>query len=116
MISRLSRAAVLLAAGALSAYSQSAEFAIHGGVSRLNNNDLGSIDGTNATRYNLGDGWRIGFRTTLNTWRFFGQEFGYAYNRTYLRSPAQGIDQGMAIHQGFYNILAYATKDETRVR
>lgn len=92
-------------------FPQSAEFAITGGASRLNNSGLGSLSGTS---YRLTNGWRLGFRTTLNTWRFFGQEFGYGYNRTQLSSPAG--DFGMAIHQGFYNLLAYATRDESKIR
>jgi opacity protein-like surface antigen len=90
---------------------QSAEFAVTGGVSRLNNNNIGNLGSTN---YSLKDGWRFGFRTTLNTWRYIGQEFGYGYNRTQL-SDGQ-TDLGMAIHQGFFNFLLYATPDGSRIR
>ncbi len=94
------------------AFAQSAEFAVHGGVSRLNNSGIGT---SGTTRYSLGDGFRFGFRTTLNTWRYFGQEFGYGYNRSQLRS--NGADAGgMAIHQGFYNLLAYARPDGALIR
>ena len=58
---------------------QTAEFSITGGVSRLNNANIGDLGTDN---YRLKDGFRIGFRTTLNTWRYIGQEFGYGYNRT----------------------------------
>lgn len=92
---------------------QSAEFSVHGGVSRLNNTSLG---GSQGAQYRLTDGWRIGFRTTLNSWSHFGHEFGYAYNRTQLREETSAFEQGMANHQGFYNILAYATGDGSRVR
>src|SRR4029453_17143581 len=65
--------------------------------------------------YSLDDGFRLAFRLTLNSWRLFGQEFGYAYNRTHLLLDGQ--DQGgMAIHQGFYNFLVYATPEGSRFR
>lgn len=99
------------------AFSQSAEFAVTGGISRLNNTSLGAFasSGSNA-RYSLGDGFRIGFRTTLNTWRYFGQEFGYGYNRSELREEVAGTKAGMAIHQGFYNLLAYGQRDGGSIR
>lgn len=97
---------------AAAAFAQSAEFAVHGGVSRLNNSGIG-LSGT--TRYTLDDGFRMGFRTTINNWRYFGNEFGYAYNRSKLRADGQDAG-GMAIHQGFYNILAYARPDGAQVR
>jgi opacity protein-like surface antigen len=89
-------------------FAQSAEFSLSGGTSRLSNNDIGS-------GYSLGDGFSIGFRLTLNPQRFFGHEVGYAYNRSHLY--LQGQDQGgMAIHQGFYNFLVYATPEGSRIR
>lgn len=94
-------------------FAQSAEFAVMGGVSRLNNAVIGDLQGT---RYSLGDGFRIGFRTTLNNWRFFGHEFGYGYNRSSLKSTDSPQGSGMAIHQGLYNMLAYARPDGAVVR
>jgi hypothetical protein len=100
-----------------SCFSQSAEFSVHGGVSRLDNRSLGSFASTSGVaQIKLTDGWRIGFRATLNNWRHFGHEFGYAYNRTQLRFEPENVEQGMAIHQGFYNFLAYATPDGSRIR
>jgi hypothetical protein len=99
------------------AMSQSAEFSVTGGVSRLNNAQIGGIvDQFGSAGFSLADGWRIGFRTTVNNWRFFGHEFGYGYNRTQLRDDSTGEETGMAIHQGFYNFLAYATPDGSVVR
>jgi opacity protein-like surface antigen len=95
--------------------AQSAEFAVIGGVSRLNNSNIGTlVDANGVSNYSLGDGWRIGFRMTLNNWRFFGHEFGYGYNRSQLRTSTQ--EQGMAIHQGLYTFLAYATPEGSKVR
>jgi opacity protein-like surface antigen len=65
----------------------------------------------------LKDGWRFGFRITLNNWRFFGHEFGYSYNRTSLViRDTPPTETGMAFHQPFYSFLAYATPEGTVVR
>ena len=112
------RTTILLVLTAGFAFGQSAEFSITGGVSRLNNSRIGgfpSQSGSDAS-YRLTDGWRIGFRTTVNNWRYFGHEFGYGYNRTQLREESSGTETGMAIHQGFYNFLVYARPDGSRIR
>jgi len=105
--------AVFAFSGLLSA--QMAEVAISGGASALTNKLLGSYAGTN---YELDNGFRLAFRLTLNPQRFFGHEIGYAYNRTSLKfSDSTGsASEGMAIHQGFYNFLVYATPEGSRVR
>lgn len=73
-------------------------------------------------------GFRLAFRMTLNSWRFFGNEFGYAYSRTSMEippittpilggtttTPAQNVS--VPIHQGFYDFLVYATPEGMRVR
>jgi opacity protein-like surface antigen len=104
------------------ALAQVAEFGVHGGVSRINNKEIGSLSQQTQTgqivtqQLRLDDGWRFGFRLTLNNWRFAGHEFGYAYNRTGLDFGAGTGSQGMAIHQGFYNFLLYATPEGSKVR
>lgn len=100
--------AVLLLSAAAAANAQVAEFGIAGGVSRLSDKTLGS-------GYSLDDGWSMVFRLTVNNWTYAGQEFGYAYNRTKLIFSGQN-QGGMAIHQGFYNFLLYATPEGKRVR
>lgn len=94
------------------AFGQVAEFSIHGGKSLITNKELGDIQGAT---YGLDDGFRFGFRTTLNNWIFFGHEFGYGYNRTHLTAEGQDLG-GMAIHQGFYNFLGYAVPEGKPVR
>jgi opacity protein-like surface antigen len=95
--------AVALFAGSTTLFGQAAEFTLNGGLSHIGNSDLGS-------GYSLDNGFRLDFRVTLNTQRFFGHEFGYAYNRTHLLLA--GLDQGgMAIHQGYYNFLVYAVPE-----
>jgi opacity protein-like surface antigen len=62
----------------------------------------------------LEDGFRFSFRMDLNTESRFGHEVQYAYSRTKLN--ILGTEQGMAIHQGGYNFLVYATHEGTRFR
>ncbi|HYP06501.1 MAG TPA: outer membrane beta-barrel protein [Bryobacteraceae bacterium] len=113
-MSRFCVASTLLAAFSFAAHAQVAEFSVSGGVSRLQNKEL--VPSTaQAAGLSLDDGWRLAFRIGLNSWSFFGQEFGYAYNRSKLLSDGEDLG-GMAIHQGFYNLLAYATPEGTRIR
>ena len=109
---------LLLLAGTTASFGQVAEFSFSGGQSLLRNNVLTSIEGEGgSTEIGLKDGFRFGFRITLNNFRFAGNEFGYAYNRTKLdirTQPAQEL--GMAIHQGFYNFLVYAVPEGGKVR
>ena len=104
---------VIAVCSSLPAFGQVAEFGVSGGQSLLSNNDIGS-------GYSLDDGFRLVFRLTLNNWNFFGQEFGYGYNRSGLTFSEGGAEEqdlgGMAIHQGFYNLLVYATPEGTRIR
>ncbi|MGH9632029.1 MAG: outer membrane beta-barrel protein [Bryobacteraceae bacterium] len=105
---RRSLLAVLFLAASTAASGQVAEFAVSGGTHSFGDSDLGS-------GYSLDGGFRLAFRLTLNTWRFAGHEFGYAYNRTQLQFG--GLDAGgMGVHQGFYNFLLYATPEGTRIR
>ena len=105
---RFSLVAVALCASCLPAFGQASEVSVSAGVSQLSSKELGS-------GYSLDDGWRFGFRLTLNNMRFFGHEFGYAYNRTKLK--LRNVDQGgMAIHQGLYHFLAYGTPEGSRIR
>ena len=93
------------------AYGQAFEGSVSGGQSFIGK-ELGS-------GYALDDGFRLAFRMTLNSWTFFGQEFGYAYNRTHLLFEQGGVEQdlgGMAVHQGFYNLLVYALPEGSRIR
>ena len=86
--------------------------------------------------YTMKGGFRLVFRMTLNTWRFMGHEFGYAYNRTSLNAPATTLSAGIGLpgvpppatttvaaqsisvptHQGFYDFLVYALPEGKAVR
>ncbi len=97
----------LMVAGAASA--QVLELGASGGVSRLSNSTLSAPDNAK-----LDSGFRIGFRVTLNAHEYFGHEVGYGYNRTNLNIA--GATYGMATHQGYYDLLAYARPEGSRIR
>ena len=95
--------------------AQGFEAWVGGGVNNLSSKYIGSIDGTTAGDVNLQNGWRLNFRMGLNTWRYFGHEIGYSYDRTDWKIG--GVSYGSAIHQGTYNFLAYAIPEgKARVR
>ncbi len=105
---------VLLLAFAPAVFGQAAEFWIGAGQSMMTNNGIGTISGTSANDVKLTDGFRINFRMAISWRDHYGYEVGYAYNRTQL--DIQGSQQGMAIHQGMVNFLAYPTKEGSRIR
>ena len=100
---------LLFAAG--TAFSQVAEIGATMGASVLSNATLYSDSVATAK---LNNGFRMGFRVTLNSFRFFGHEVGYGYNRTNLSYA--GTVYAMATHQPFYDFLAYATPEGSKIR
>ena len=121
---KLAVMAVLACAGAGSAWGQLFEVWFNGGQSLLSNKGLGTFNvdqngvplpGASKNDVELEDGFRFSFRMTLNNESHFGHEVQYAYSRTKLRQPG-APDEGMAIHQGGYNFLLYATHEGARVR
>ncbi len=116
--------ALLAAASAATAFGQVGEVSLSGGTSRMNQNSLGSSsDGLGGTMdAEVNTNFRLGLRLTLNSFRFFGHEFGYAYNRGSLKLTTTQLGQtstvvyGMPIHQGMYNFLAYATSEGSKIR
>ena len=113
---RLVVAAFLLCSN--TAWAQFAEFWFSGGQSLLSNRSLGSVAPVGGAKddYQFTDGFRFAFRAAFNTPGIFGHEVQYAYNRTQLRDNVNKVDTGMAIHQGGYNFLVYATHEGKRVR
>lgn len=126
----------LVLACSTAAFAQSFEASVSGGKSVIpaKNADIGTAGGG---AYKMRDGFRLGFRMTLNSWRFLGHEFGYAYSRTKVEVPptitgtitttpvqpgstatttvpAQTISTPS--HQGFYDFLAYFAPEGFRVR
>lgn len=89
--------------------AQVLELGASGGMGLLKNSVLSESDDAK-----LKSGFRMGFRVTLNAHEYFGHEVGYAYNRTTM--DYAGTDYGMATHQGFYNLLAYARPEGSKIR
>lgn len=108
MMRKLLLAAIVLTC-TTAATAQVAELSVSGGVSNFTGNLINNPEVT------LGDGFRLNFRFTLNTYRFFGHEIGYAYNRSKAEITGEG-DIGMPVHQGTYAFLAYATPEGSRIR
>ena len=99
--------------------AQVAEFWFGGGESLISNGAIGSTSASGAANdVSLTDGFRVNFRLTLNTGDHYGNEVGYAYNRTQLQmnNTQPATQQGMAAHQGFYDFLLYPTKEGSRIR
>src|SRR5689334_1639423 len=113
-------AVVLFLACASSAWGQLFEVWFNGGQSLLSNKGLGSdlpaSVGGKKTDFALEDGFRFSIRMALNNESHFGHEVQYAYSRTKLDQPGATVGTGMAIHQGGYNFLLYATPEGTRIR
>src|SRR4051794_15051092 len=88
--------------------AQVGEISLSFGEALFKNNKLGFTDP--ATQYQLNDGFSFAARLTLNTKRFLGHEFGYSYSHPKLAvTGASGSEQGMAVHQGFYDALVYVS-------
>lgn len=90
------------------AAAQSFEASVSGGASVIPNKDLGS-------GYSLDSGFRLALRATINTTDHLGYEFGYGHNRASLGQEGSS-SQGMAVHQGFGEVLLYATPQSARIR
>jgi opacity protein-like surface antigen len=104
-----------------SAFAQGFEVGVFGGASLAGKGDIGADTITptasSSARVKLTDGFRFGFRAGVNPYRFVGFEFGYAYNRTQLHLDGPPVsEQGMAIHQGFGDVLFHFTSEGRRVR
>ena len=112
------------------AFAQTFEAAVGGGQSVFPGNtaDIGTSTADPASgTYQMKDGFRFVLRMALSQGRFFGHEFGYAYSRTSLDTPATVTAAGTGLpgqtgivttipaqnislpsHQGFYDFLVYA--------
>ena len=95
--------------------AQILELGAGAGVDRLSNRTLAVLDpGPPRLTADLKSGWLLAFRVVINPQEHFGHEVGYKYNRTNL--DFAGTVYGMATHQGYYNFVAYATRDTYKVR
>jgi opacity protein-like surface antigen len=112
---------LVIFSGAL--WAQSGELWFSAGESILSNRNLGTplAVGGLPSDVQLDNGFRFGFRFAFNTGGHMGHEIQYAYNRTHFVDNTGAIfgavsKPGMAIHQGGYNFLFYATPEGTRIR
>jgi hypothetical protein len=106
--------ACTLGCGAI-ASAQVAEISVSGGASRFGGN-MGTEDSSSdATKISVDGGFRLDARLTLNSHRFFGHEFGYGYSRSTFKFPSSG-DYSIPVHQGYYDFLAYATPEGSKIR
>jgi len=111
--------AVFICAGATLAEAQVAEISVSGGVSRFGAANLGTIADAagNLTNVTLDNGFRLAARLTLNTYKFMGHEFGYAYSHSNIRIQSTPASVSpMPVHQGFYDFLIYATPEGSHIR
>jgi len=110
-------AAVAFFTGAGLASAQVAEFSLSGGVSRFGSTSLGTNADSagNISKVTINNGFRLAFRFSLNTYKFMGHEFGYAYSRSGVNLGTGG-SVPMSIQQGFYDFLLYATPEGARIR
>lgn len=112
---KLPLAVVALAfSGAASA--QVAEFWFNAGESIIENKGIGSLDPVNGTPndFQLGNGFRFGFRFDLNTGDRLGYEMSYMYSRTSLINA--GSSTGFGIHTVSGDALYHFVKRDSRVR
>ena len=122
------------------AFAQSFEASVSGGrvIFPSKNAEIGTATADPASgTYKMKDGFRIGLRMTLNSWRFMGHEFGYGYSHTSVEAPSVTTSTGTGLpsqpgvpttqtipaqnisvpaHQGFYDFLVYAAPEGFRVR
>jgi hypothetical protein len=106
-------AAALLVATAAS--GQVMEFGASVGESRFPAKVAAAVPGAiGNTGLSLDNGFRLTLHATLNTGRFYGHEFAYAYNRSQFNSSTQV--GGIAVHQGVYDFLFYAAAEGKKIR
>jgi opacity protein-like surface antigen len=103
------------------AWAQYGELWFSAGQSLISNGGIGTLEtiGGSEDDVKLTDGFRFGFRFSINQDGRTGYEIQYAYSRMQLRySDVSGavIEQGMASHTGGVNYLLYAMPLENRIR
>jgi outer membrane protein W len=115
---RLSLAIVAMAfSGAV--FAQSGEFWFSAGESILWNNGIGSLNpiGGTPNDYQLGNGFRFGFRFDLDTREKLGYEMSYFYSRSSLMDTvAPTSSTGFGIHTVSGDVLWHFIKRDERVR
>jgi hypothetical protein len=114
---RLSLAIVALAfSGA--AFAQSGEFWFNAGESIMEHNGIGSTDPVlgKPTDFQLGNGFRFGFRFDLDTREHLGYEMSYFYSRSSLIDKPDNTTTGFGVHTVSGDALWHFIKRDSRVR
>jgi hypothetical protein len=106
----------LLCACAAVSSAQVAEISLNFGWALMKDNVLGLAANLSGTQYTIDNGFSLAARMTLNTKKFVGHEFGYAYSRTKLAAAGFSGNQELSTHQGFYDFLLYALPEGSRIR
>jgi hypothetical protein len=113
---RLWAVVVLLCAFDVASPAQVAEVSLNFGWAIMKDNVLGNGADLLGTRFTIDNGFSLAARLTLNTRKFVGHEFGYAYSRTKLGTSPATSDQALSTHQGFYDFLLYGLPEGSRIR
>jgi outer membrane protein W len=114
---RLSLAIVALAfSGA--AFAQSGEFWFSAGESIMEHKGIGSLNPVNGTPndFELGNGFRFGFRGDLDTGEHLGYELSYFYSRSSLIDHPDNTSTGFGMHTVSVDALWHFIKRDSRVR
>lgn len=96
--------------------AQVGEISLNFGWALMKDNILGLAANLSGTQYTIDNGFNVAARMTLNTKKFVGHEFGYAYSRTKLAASGFSGNQELSTHQGFYDFLLYALPESSRIR
>src|SRR5262245_44813060 len=131
---RLPLAFAALTLFSASSFGQGFEASLSFGRCLFGGSDFGGTitQDPKSAHYEFRDGFHLGLRMTINSYRFIGYEFGYAYNHSSLFLPAgtpigvnrqgeivtttQGQTVGLPIHHGFADVLLYAVPEGKRIR
>ncbi len=102
------------------AFAQVGEFWFSAGESIIENKNIGTVDPVAGTPgdYQLGNGFRFGFRFDLNTGDRVGYELSYMYSRSQLQDtiPGQQSSTGFGIHTVSGDALYHFVKRDSKVR
>lgn len=102
------------------AFAQSGEFWFSAGESIIENKGIGTVDPVLGTPndFQLGDGFRFGFRFDLNPGDRLGYEMSYFYSRSQLKDtiPGETSSTGFGIHTVSGDALWHFAKRDSRVR
>jgi hypothetical protein len=99
-------------------FAQSGEFWFSAGESIIEHKGIGSINPVSGTPndFELGDGFRFGFRFDLDTREHLGYEISYFYSRSSLIDHPDNASTGFGMHTVSGDVLWHFIKRDSRVR